>query len=325
MKLIKFSFILLLMLLIPTPTSGFEKVLEDDTWIYETKDGSITETVVDKFEYIKDDESITLVGLDTKRYYDFGQSLSFSYENISIESNIIFDNIYVTQTGILPVFVRSSYVINVTMKYGNLTYNDIVTMDFDGDLLGTPNKIFTTGENELYETRISGDGIRDQHYIYIAQSNLISSDTAVEASKFNITISQLNLHYVYNIGSDDSTQPNYYFSYREDKANITVSFMFDYKIINFYVPKTGLQLSADTKTTQMSWDKEISEIIPTYIGQVEPVKIESGLQLNALNEFVEYYLKVNIDGETVNEVPLSMFIIPLSLIAIVIIKKRKTF
>lgn len=277
---------LLFSMVLVVPTDG-AKIHKNDTWLYDKSDRSkVNERALDVFEYTaKDGSSLSLVEVNTTRYHDLGYLYTYNDNGVSMELNMtpITDTLVVTQLGGFPVFNRGALSGYLSYNY-NSSVNDYRQVNNKEKSLtfgGNPARILTTGENERYTVDWRIDMGSSQLNVF--QEWLLNSNDDIGVNKFNVTFTLLSYNIVF---SDFSTGSGFSYSLTPESTTHEIT----WNSVVVYRKTVGL-LSLSAQEPSIEYTYESGFNIPTLIKQVEPVRIETGLSLNQVdNQLFEYVL-----------------------------------
>lgn len=250
-----------------TPTSA-TKIQKNDTWTYEDKDKvQYTETTLDIIQLTAEGNPVAVGIIETTRPFVFGMNLNITGDpyvgDLYIDLTMSYKYMYVTQEGVIP-FTASDTIINGIIYESRYNYTIIINnANAVWTYTGDPSESLTTTSSSEYSLQLEYIQLDPYVRYKVKQSFIISSDSNIEDSIKNFTITPTQKYYYYERNLDAVEHVEY-----TDTGN--------------------LELNSFEVAILLTYEEGINQ--PTYIAQTEPVKTSSSLSLSQASRFVEYFL-----------------------------------
>lgn len=250
-----------------TPTSA-TKIQKNDTWIYENKDKKqYPETVLDIVQLTAEGNPVAVGVIETTRPFVFDISFNISDDpyvgNLYVNLTMTYKYMHVTQEGVIP-FTASDTIVNGIIYESRYNYtinvnNSLASWTYTGD----PSESLTTTSSSEYSLQM--EYVQAEPYVRykVKQSYIISSDSDIEDTVKNFTITPIEKYYFYERNLDAVQHVE-------------------------YTDTGSLGLNSFEAAMLLTYEEGISQ--PTYIAQTESVKTSSALSLSQATELVEYFL-----------------------------------
>lgn len=337
--------IFILVFSLQAPTRGLTKIQVDDTWQYEDDNGNIfNETNLENF--IKGQNGYSRI--NTTRpfsfdYYDFSTTFNGhgNIDNASITVSLNqkeqSGNLFVTQTGGVPVYhsyqlngvVNTSVYVNNTLYFAEREISVSPSFDIDGAIENGLSSATPTNFDVIQS--MQHDTLNRTKWTYsMIMSSFEQNNYTVqyEAMKFEFYQSTTN--------QIDQFGVEYYAMQDVWTIGITEN---ESTIVQYNGLKESTNLELNQENNQFAYKITLDDnlTVPKIIEQSEPVKIESGISFNQINDFetVVYNLVpntiVDVDNKPTTpthttqetDTPIALLGIGLGIATLVLAKPRK--